>query len=71
VSIYPYNPEATYLLCSDGLSDYLDHNLIQEVLNQPLNIEAKAHTLLKAALNTEAKDNITFILLNTSSPETG
>jgi protein phosphatase len=68
ISIHPYNPKATYLLCSDGLSDYLDHQKMVQILKTESNLDLKASKLLQAVLETPAKDNITFILMNTPSP---
>lgn len=70
VSVYPLEKASTYLLCSDGLSDYLPHNIIETILNVPLPLEETADFLLDSALKTAARDNITFILLRASSPKT-
>lgn len=59
----PYDPTASYLLCSDGLSDYLENDQIEAILQSSLSSLEKASALLKAALMSAAKDNITFILI--------
>ena len=51
------------LLCSDGLSDMLEDNEIETVLNQEESVQKKVHTLVEAALKKGGYDNITIILL--------
>ncbi len=60
----PHNHNTQYMLCSDGLSDYLEEHKIEQILNDQASLEAKANKLLSAALQTAAKDNITFILIS-------
>lgn len=55
---------SSYLLCSDGLSDYLAEECIIKVLNNKSTLEQQASSLLEKALETDAKDNITFILIS-------
>lgn len=66
IVVHPYEANSTYLLCSDGLSDYLPHEKIETILKTAANLESKGQNLLQAALSTEAKDNITFILINSA-----
>ncbi len=51
------------LLCSDGLTDMLENNEIESILNQNDNLENSINTLLEAALKKGGYDNITIILL--------
>ena len=51
------------LLCSDGLTDMLDDNEIQTLLNQEENVQKSLDTLLDTALTKGGYDNITIILL--------
>jgi PPM family protein phosphatase len=61
-----YDDTACYLLCSDGLSDYLEHNKIESILAESTTWTHKKDLLLQSALETPAKDNITFILISPS-----
>lgn len=51
------------LLCSDGLSDMLDDNEMDTILNQEENLQNSLDTLLDTALKKGGYDNITIILL--------
>jgi serine/threonine protein phosphatase PrpC len=51
------------LLCSDGLTDMLDDNEIETILNQEENLQKSLNTLLDTALTKGGYDNITIILL--------
>ena len=51
------------LLCSDGLTDMLDDNEIETILNQQENLQKSLNTLLDTALTKGGYDNITIILL--------
>jgi len=53
-----------FLLCSDGLTDMLDDDLILHILNTYDSIEEKAESLLAEALNKGGRDNITVMLAN-------
>ena len=53
-----------------GLTDsiyYLDHQKMIQILKTESNLDQQASKLLQAVLETPAKDNITFILMNTPS----
>ena len=52
-----------YLLCSDGLTDMLQDEQIQEVLNSNGDIHAKAEMLIEAAKAAGGYDNITVVLV--------
>lgn len=56
--------ENLFLLCSDGLTDYLTDQQIQEKLDQGETLSAKSSKLLEAALNEGSKDDISIILLS-------
>lgn len=57
------NPEATILLCSDGLHGVVDLETIRGVLNSLQSFEAKCHSLIDAARKNGGPDNITAVLL--------
>ena len=53
-----------YLLCSDGLSDLVDDELIQSVLNEFItDLNKAAQTLVQLANDNGGKDNISVILV--------
>lgn len=58
-----FDPQASYLLCSDGLSDYVEARQIHAILTSTQGFDHKAKKLIDTALQTAAKDNITFILI--------
>lgn len=51
-----------YLICSDGLTDMVSNERIEEILRNTAD-EAVGDALLREALNNGGRDNITFILL--------
>ena len=57
-----YFPEDVFLICSDGLTDMVSSQRIQQILTeQPGDLAAQL--LLQEALQNGGKDNITFVLL--------
>lgn len=57
-----YQPDDVFLICSDGLTDMVTEERIQELLNKKSK-KAAAKALLKEALNNGGKDNVSFILI--------
>jgi protein phosphatase len=51
-----------YLLCSDGLSDYVDDAEIERVLRGAVDPDAAAEALIDAALKADTRDNVTVIV---------
>ncbi len=51
-----------YLLCSDGLTDYVDDASIAEVLAGESDRDAAAEALIGLTLQTAARDNVTVIV---------
>lgn len=58
----PMGPADRFLLCSDGLTDYVDDNTIRADLESASNADEAADRLLARALQTEAGDNITIVV---------
>ncbi len=57
-------PYKKILLCTDGLSGYVEHDLIQEILvNEETSLEVKKNELNKAVNDAGAIDNYTFIIM--------
>ena len=62
-------PNATFLLCSDGLTDMISSTMIEGVLNCNVALKEKANALIQAALNDVGKDNVTVVLVEYQSDE--
>jgi serine/threonine protein phosphatase PrpC len=52
-----------YMLCSDGLSDYVDESQITRLLTSSLCVEEMGKKLIEAALEKGGNDNITLLLV--------
>ena len=55
-------PGDRFLLCSDGLSDYVDDEAIARALRELPDLHACAHRLVELALAEGAPDNVSVIL---------
>jgi len=51
-----------YLLCSDGLTDLVNHEAIADVLASSTDLYQKAETLISKALAAGGSDNVTVVL---------
>ncbi|PWW06216.1 protein phosphatase [Paenibacillus cellulosilyticus] len=64
VSVYSFAPSDILLLCSDGLTDMVGHDLMLETLRtETLDLDGKAERLVSLALHAGGDDNITVVLL--------
>jgi PPM family protein phosphatase len=63
-SFVPLTPRAgdRYLLCSDGLSDYVDNEAIARTLSSYHDLDECAHALVALALAAGAPDNVTVVV---------
>ncbi len=52
-----------YLLCSDGLSDYVDQKTLASLLSSPISLEEMGRKLIESALEKGGNDNITLLLI--------
>jgi protein phosphatase len=50
------------LLCSDGLSSYVDHQHIESILNEDTDEQTRCNRLLEAAYAAGGQDNVTILL---------
>jgi PPM family protein phosphatase len=58
-----------YLLCSDGLSDLVEDNTMESVLNKfSLDLDHVARTLVQMANDSGGSDNISVILIKVKEP---
>lgn len=51
-----------YLMCSDGLSDMVDDDTVQALLDVPVPLAERAQSLVRAANTAGGRDNISVIL---------
>ena len=60
----------TILMCSDGLSNMVEDEKIQEIISDPeADIDQKGSALLREANQNGGKDNITVVLIEPFSDE--
>lgn len=57
-------PEDQFLLCSDGLTDMVDDNALEDVLRSPISVQKKIDQLIDLALSGGGIDNITVVLVS-------
>ncbi len=68
-------PRDLYLLCSDGLTDMLNDEFLEDILSETVynqkitGCEQIAEKLLELALNRGGKDNITLVLISVVDTE--
>lgn len=62
VSVFAYQDQKRYLLCSDGVTDMLSDQEIEEILRRDQNVEDAVEELLNRVLEKGARDNTTIIL---------
>ena len=55
-------PGDVFLQCSDGLTDMVNDESIQEIMTRPIGLKAKADTLVEAANAAGGHDNVTVVL---------
>jgi len=58
----PFQYDDCILLCSDGLSSYVDHQCLERILNEDTDEQARCHRLLEAAYAAGGEDNVTILL---------
>ena len=51
-----------FLLCSDGLTDMVDDNLIHKVLSSFMDLAQKTEKLVEMAISAGGRDNVTVVL---------
>lgn len=55
--------EDIILICSDGLTDMVDDNMIKNILSEKISVKNKAEKLINTALNNGGKDNVTVMTI--------
>ena len=63
IQMISLQPHDLFLLCTDGLSDMVDHNEIESILNRPMTIGERVRMLVACAKQKGGGDNITMILI--------
>lgn len=59
----PPHPGDLFLLCSDGLSDFLSLRELESILNTPQTLESSAEEMIQRAKNKGSSDNITALII--------
>ncbi|GAA1881857.1 PP2C family protein-serine/threonine phosphatase [Lapillicoccus jejuensis] len=76
LSVRELKPGDRYLLCSDGLSDFVRGEVVQEILTEARTAEEAAERCIAVALKAHARDNVTVVVADvvdldtTSAPTT-
>lgn len=63
------SPGDIVLMCSDGLTNMLEDEEIENILKEPVAIEEKAARLIEAANNNGGQDNIAVIIIDAFARE--
>jgi protein phosphatase len=63
IGVIPLQSKDLYMLCSDGLTDYVDKAQIAGVFSTANSLEEMGKTLVKLALEKGGNDNITLLLV--------
>lgn len=64
VKTIEYEADAMLVLCSDGLSNKVSSEAMQEILKRNISIEEKGQSLVQLANDLGGEDNITIILID-------
>lgn len=59
----PLQPGDILLLCTDGLSNMLSKDKMEDILNRPEDLEARNQLLIKEANDSGGSDNVTAMLI--------
>ncbi len=63
VTMQATQAEDIYLLCSDGLSSYIDDDVIADILNNTIELSKAVKQLVGAANDAGGQDNISVVLI--------
>jgi serine/threonine protein phosphatase PrpC len=63
IGVIPLRSKDLYMLCSDGLSDYVEEHKIAHLLSSTRSLEQIGKKLVEAALEKGGNDNITVLLV--------
>lgn len=65
IGLFEQQEKDLFLICSDGLTDYVKNGYIELILKSQVSIEKKANLLIETAKNQGSTDNITVLLIQT------
>lgn len=63
IATIPVKKGDLFILCSDGLSDFVSKEKMALVLEKPISMEEKVKNLINLAKERKSKDNITLIMI--------
>jgi protein phosphatase len=61
--VLPPYPGEVFVICSDGLSNELSRERIEEILSEHVHADAAAQALVKAAVEAGGRDNVTAVVV--------
>ena len=71
INEFKVEPQDLYLMCSDGLSEMVDHVALTALAAASVSLEEKARRLIDAANANGGRDNISVVLVQAGSAEGG
>ena len=71
INEFKVEPQDLYLMCSDGLSEMVDHATLTTLAAASVSLEEKARRLIDAANANGGRDNISVVLVQASTAENG
>ncbi len=69
IHVAPVAPHDVYLMCSDGLTDFVDDSVIAKTLSENWSIEAMTESLIEKAKLGGGSDNITIVVIQVSEKD--
>jgi len=69
LQVFEIKEDDKFLLCSDGLYNSVNEDIIQSILNNG-GIKFNADQLIRLSLENEASDNVSFILIQNNESQT-
>ena len=67
VNEFEVAPNDLFLLCSDGLTDMVSDDTLEELVCEPLSLEEKATLLIDTANANGGRDNVSVLLVQAAS----
>ncbi|WP_404389968.1 PP2C family protein-serine/threonine phosphatase [Humibacillus xanthopallidus] len=67
--VFPPYPGEVFVICSDGLSNELTRERMEEILAEHPHAEAAAQALVRAAVDAGGRDNVTAIVVQSPGDE--
>jgi protein phosphatase len=67
--VLPPQAGEVFLICSDGLSNELTRERMEQILSEHAHADAAAQALVKAAVEAGGRDNVTAVVVRSSADE--